>query len=518
MKNSVNDSRIRNVIINFGSGAFAQILNIILTFIVRTIFIRSLGSEYLGVNGLFTNILTILSFAELGIGNAIIYNMYKPIAQNDYEKIKVLMRLYCKCYKTIGITITIVGLSIIPFMKFIIKDTPNINENLILIYLLFLLNTVLSYFYTYKKSIISAYQKENIINNYKMYFFIIKNIIQVILLITTKNYIIFLVTQVICTVLENISISIKADKMFPYLKEKNIKNIDKNEQKNIFSNVRALVMYKLGSVILNGTDNIIISSFIGVQMVGICSNYTMIISSVVGILGSALNGVIASIGNLNTTKDSKRKEDSFYQILFITFWMFSFCSVAIMILITPFIELWIGEHYILVYSAVITLALHMYINGVQFAGHTYRTTLGLFEQGKFAPIIAASINIILSVILAKFMGITGVFLATSVARLCTTTWLDSYLVHKYEFKTSWIKFIKKYILYFLIFIFNFILCHFITKLFNYGKLINFILKTIVIIFIPNIVIFIVFYKSEEFIYIRNKLGNIFKKSKKLATN
>ena len=168
----MSSSRTKNTIINFGSGAFTQILNIVLSFIVRTIFIKNLSAEYLGVNGLFTNILTILSFAELGIGNAIIYNMYKPVSENDYEKIKSLMKLYRVSYRIIGIIVAVIGLSIIPFMNFIIKDAPDIKESLILIYLLFLLNTVLSYFYTYKKSIISAHQKEHIINNYKMYFYI----------------------------------------------------------------------------------------------------------------------------------------------------------------------------------------------------------------------------------------------------------------------------------------------------------------------------------------------------------
>ena len=199
--------------------------------------------------------------------------------------------------------------------------------------------------------------------------------------------------------------------------------------------------------------------------------------------------------------------------MFITSWLYNICSVAILILITPFIELWIGNDYILVYSAVIALVLHMYVNGVQFAGYTYRTTLGLFERGKNFPIIASVINITLSIILGKFIGITGIFLATSIARLCTTTWLDAYLVHKYEFKTPLIKFIKRYILYFLIFIINSVLCYFITELFKYTTIINFILSVGVVAFIPNIVMFIIFCKSKEFINIKNKILSILKSKK-----
>lgn len=504
----MSSSRTKNTIINFGSGAFTQILNIVLSFIVRTVFIKNLSAEYLGVNGLFTNILTILSFAELGIGNAIIYNMYKPVSENDYEKIKGLMKLYRVSYRIVGIIVAVIGLSIIPFMNFIIKDVPDIKESLILIYLLFLLNTVLSYFYTYKKSIISAHQKEHIVNNYKMYFYIIKSILQVLLLIFTKNFIIYLIIQITCTFLENLFTSIKANKMFPYLKDKNIENITEKEKKSIFSNVKSLVMYKLGSVILNGTDNIIMSSMISVGIVGICSNYTMIISSIVGVLGTALNGLTASIGNLNTIKDSSKKEATFYQTLFITSWLYSFCSIAVLILINPFIELWLGSEYILAYDAVIALVLHMYINGVQFTGYAYRTTLGLFEKGKYAPIIAAIMNIFLSIILARYIGITGIFIATSISRLCTTTWLDAYLVHKYEFKTPVIKFFKKYILYLVIFIISFIVCNYLSSLIMYNELTNFILKTILVILIPNIIMMIMFYKTDEFRAIKGKLFNV----------
>lgn len=503
----MSNSRTKNIIINFGTGAFSQILNIILNFVVRTIFVNVLGSEYLGINGLFTNILTVLSFAELGIGNAIIYNMYKPVSENNHEKIKSLMKLYGISYRIIGIVIAICGLCVIPFMNIIIKDIPDIDENLIIIYLLFLLNTVLSYFFTYKKSIISAYQKENIINNYRMYFYIIKSILQVSLLVISDNFTIFLLIQAFCTFIENLVISHKANKMFPYLKEKNIKNIDIEERKSIFNNAKSLVMYKFGSVILNGTDSIIMSAMISVGIVGMYSNYTMIISSVVGVLGTALNSITTSIGNLNVTNNSKIKEGIFYQILFVTSWLYNFCSVAILILINPFIELWLGSDYILPYTVVIALVLHMYINGVQFAGYTYRTTLGLFEKGKYAPILAAIINIVLSITLAKYMGITGIILATSISRLLTTTWLDAYLVYKYEFKMPVSKFFRKYIMYFLIFVMNCVVSYYLTYLVKGHGVIHFILKMIIVLLIPNIIMLITFQKSNEFKIIKNKLLN-----------
>ena len=282
-------SRTDNIVENMKTGLVVQLLNKILAFVVRTVFIKVLSTEYLGVNGLFTNILTILSFAELGIGNAIIFNMYKPVANNDKEKIKSLVKLYKKSYEIIGVLVFLVGMCIIPFLNLIIKDAPDIKENISFIYFLFLLDTALSYFFTYKKSIISAYQKESIINNYTTIIYLIRAVVQISFLLITKNFIVYLIIQILSTLILNIVLSLKADKMFPYLKEKNVQNLQDKEKKSIYANVKSLIIYKFGSVILNGTDNIIISSMINVSTVGLCSNYTLIIESVKAILKSILN-------------------------------------------------------------------------------------------------------------------------------------------------------------------------------------------------------------------------------------
>lgn len=263
----MSESRTENSIRNFRYAAIAQVLNTVISFISRTFFIKILGEQYLGINGLFTNVLTVLSFAELGIGNAIIYSMYKPIAQQDTEKINALMNLYKKCYTTIGIIVLIIGLCLMPFLNFIIKEVPKIPENLHIIYVLYLLNTASSYFFTYRKSIISGYQKEYIINRYKIIFIIIKNILQILFLLITKNFILYLLIQILCTFAENIIVFIKANRLYPFINEYKQSKVKIEEKKSIFKNVRALVLYKFGSVILNGTDSIIISKMVGVVAV-----------------------------------------------------------------------------------------------------------------------------------------------------------------------------------------------------------------------------------------------------------
>lgn len=508
----MKESRTKNSIKNFSYAAFTQIINTLINFIARTIFIKILGQEYLGINGLFTNILTVLSFAELGIGSAIIFSMYQPIEKKDEEKLKSLMQLYKKAYRIIGIVVLLIGLSVTPFLDFIIKDSPNIPEKLWFIYLLFLVNTAFSYFFTYKKSIISAHQKEYIINRYKLIFYLIKNVLQIVLLLLTRNFIIYLLIQILCTFLENIVLSKKADKMYPYLKDEKFKEIAKEEKKNIFKNIKSLAVYKFGSIILNGTDNIIISKLIGVIVVGIYSNYILIITSVTSVVGTALTSFTASIGSLNAIASKEQKEKVFYEILFITVWVYGGCTIALLILLNPFIKIWIGDDYLLNYWTIVAIVLHFYINGIQFAGYTFRTTSGLFTKGKIAPIIATMINIILSIGLGYKYGITGIILATSIARLISTTWIDPFLLHKYEFKTSMTKFFVKYIKYFVIVVTNYCICYYITSFIGEGIL-NFIIKTIIVAIVPNLIFLLVFFRMPEFTNVLKRIKLIINKDK-----
>ncbi len=501
----MGESRTKNTIRNVRTGAIVQLINKLMAFIVRTVFIKMLNSEYLGVNGLFTNVLTILSFAELGIGTAIIFNMYKPVAENDKEKIKSLMKLYQKSYNTIGVGVFVIGLLIIPFMNVIVKDVPNIKENIIFIYILFLFNTASSYFFTYKKSIIYAHQKQSIIDNIDSIFYLAKSIFEILFLIITRNFIVYLVIQIFGTFLENVIIAIKANRMYPYLKEKDAKKLNKEESKSIFDNVKSLIIYKFGGVIMSGTDNILISSLVNVSTVGLCSNYVLIINSIRAIILSALNGVTASVGNLNAVGNTKQKEKVFYQITFVNYIVYSFCAIAFMVLLNPFIELWLGQDYVLGMAVPIALSISFYIEGLRNPGYTYRTTLGLFKRAKSTPYIGAVTNIVLSILLCKLFGVAGIFMATSIAQLVSYSWIDPYLIHEYEFKTPVSNYFKKYIMYAIIFVISTIICLVLSNFITIKGIIGFIIKIIIVCSVPNIINFVVFRKNEEFKELKEKM-------------
>ena len=501
----MEESRTKNTIRNVKTGAIVQLVNKLMAFVVRTVFIKCLNSEYLGVNGLFTNILTILSFAELGIGTAIIFNMYKPIAEDDKEKIKSLMKLYKKSYNSIGVIVFVLGLLVIPFMGVIVKDAPNIKENLIIIYIMFLVNTSASYFFTYKKSIISAHQKQSVIDNIDSIFYFVKSVIEIVILLLTKNFILYLTVQILSTICENIILSIKADKMYPYLKSKDVKSLDKKESKNIFDNVKSLIVYKFGGVIMTGTDNVLISMLVNVGTVGYCANYTMIIQSIKSIISSALNGVTASVGNLNAVGDAKQKEKVFYVITFANYLVYSFTALAFIVLLNPFIKIWLGENYVLGIEVAIALSVSYFIEGLRTPGYTYRTTLGLFQKGKITPYIGAVTNIICSVLLCKWFGVAGIFMATSIAQLVSYSWIDPYLIHKYEFKTPVSKYFKKFIMYIIIFAIEVLICLELSKLITVGGIQGLIINGVMVCIVPNLINLLVFYKTSEFKELVSKL-------------
>lgn len=422
-----NKSRVKNVMNNVFFSLICQAVNLIMQFVGRTVFIHTLTEEYLGINGLFANILTILSFAELGIGEAIIFNLYKPLAENDRKKTASLMLLYKKAYTLIGIFVAVAGVCVVPFLNVIIKDTPDIAESLTLVYLLFLFDTASSYFFAYKKSIIIADQQNYLVELYTQGVKVCMVILQCAVLLTTGNYIAYLLLQIAGTLCSNIVLSRKAEKMYPYLKDK-AEKLPKSETANIFKNVRSLVIYKFGSVILNGTDNIIISATMKVAYVGLVSNYNLIINACSSVLGRVVNAFTASLGNVNAIEKNDKKYFVFRKVFMINSWMYGFVAVCLQLLTNDFIRLWIGEKYVLSEWVLTALALHFYIFGVHSTASTYRTTLGLFVKGKIAPVLAAILNIFLSLWLGKLIGLSGIFFATSISRILTMGIVDPIIV------------------------------------------------------------------------------------------
>lgn len=478
-----------------------QAVNTLMNFLVRFVFIKCLPIDYLGLNGLFTNILMILSLAELGIGTAIVYSMYKPIATNDKKKISILMKLYAKIYNAIGIFILIIGVCLIPFLDIFIKNQPNIN-GLIYIYLMFLLDTVLSYFFSYKRSLITADQKEYILSIIRSIFIFIKTILQIVILLITKNYFLYLGIQIITTLCENLMVSYIVDKKYSYLKEYNGK-LTQEETKEIVDNVKALFIYKFATVFLGGIDNLVISMKLGITWVAKYSNYTLIINAIFNIINMFISSITASIGNFIVLENDQEQELLLERISFAVFLIFGFCSTCLYCLLNPFIIIYCGEEYLLHQNVVILIIINFYIQGMMTPIWTFRTTKGLFVQGRWRPIISAMINFILSFILADYLGIAGIILATIIARVVTNLWFDPYIIYKKGWNKLPTSYYKKFLLYTFLLFLEILMVSVIISLFDISYLLGgFVIRTVMVVFLGLIfAIIILFYHNDKVYYI-----------------
>lgn len=428
-------SRISNVLLNSFTGILSHTCKILLSFLVRIVFIQHLAQEYLGVSGLFSNILTILSLAELGVGGAIEYTLYKPVAQRDYRTIASLLSLYRKTYLVIGCAIGGVGLMLIPLLPVLIRDAGAVKD-LSVIYTLYLLNTIVSYFSAHKRSIFIADQRERVLSRCKILFAVALSAAQCAILLLTSNFLLYLTMQLLCTIAENVYISIRADREYPFLKEYKGEHLPSDQIKSIVKNVKALMIYKVGSTALDGSDNIILSAFEGLAWVGKLSNYTLIISSVNTLVTQCVTALTASVGNYIAKESPEHHEGLLRKASLYAFCLFGASAVCLACLSSPFIRLMFGPDYDLNPEAVAVLVLNYYIYGMMCPIWTFRSTMGLFVHGKLRPLASAVINIFVSIWLAKLIGPVGVLLGTTITRVTTNVWFDPYVIYKHGLKRS----------------------------------------------------------------------------------
>ena len=504
------ENSIKNAIVS----VILNLVSIIIGFVAQRIFIKILGTEYLGINGLFSNVLSMLSIVELGIGSAIIYNLYKPIAEKDEEKVKSLMQFYKVSYRYIALAITIIGILIIPFLKRIVGDV-NIPENIILIYALFLIDIIASYLLTYKRSILYANQKTYIINIVHICYLIVMNAFQLIILSITHNYILYLIVKILFRILENIVITIIANKKYPYIKDKNIKLLEKETKKNILTKVKGLVYHKIGGFIVLGSDNIIISYFLGVETVGLYSNYHLIIQAINNLFTQVFNSLTATIGNLLIENDKEKSYGVYKSMLFLNSWIFAFGCSGLSCIMEPFITVWIGTEFILPFEVLIVLVINFYIQGMRRTNNTFKEAAGIFYEDRFVPIMESVVNIIASVILVKIFGLLGVFLGTIISTFILFFYSYPKFVYMPLFNKNYRNYIKDFMTYLIVaFISTFLSYLAISYIHISNVYIQIIINLILVCIIPNFIHILFFYKTKEFKYCKSIIMNLLNKLKK----
>lgn len=484
-----------------------QAFGLIISFIARIIFVKFLSDEYLGLNGLFTNLLTMLSLVELGVGSALVYSLYKPLADGDNEKVKSLMDLYRKAYNIIGGVVLIIGILFIPFYRYLISEVPSISH-LDFIYILFVLNTAISYFYSYKRSLIICDQKRYIATIYRYVFYFLLNVFQIIVLFLTHNYILYLITQVVFTWLENICISIKADRMYPYLKDKNIKKLDKKELNTISKNVRAMLFHKIGGVVVNSTDNILISKLVGLIAVGMYSNYYLITSALDTITAQFFNAITASVGNLGACTNSKKVKETFNTTFFLNYLIYGVITVCLLILFNPFIEVWLGKKYLFDFGVVLVITICFYLKGIRKTCLTFKDALGLFWQDRYKPIIESIINLVASIILGIRYGVLGIFMGTIISTVTTSLWIEPYVLYKYYFKENIIDYLYRFIKYTLVVVLTYLMVQKIVILISINGILGLLIKGVVSLILSILIMTIVFIKTNEIKHVKKIFKDI----------
>lgn len=498
-----DDSRLGNTLRNFKFGAAAQLVVTLLGFVSRTVFIRVLGMEYSGVNGLYTSILDVLSLTELGLADVVIYSLYKPLAEGDTDRLAALMGYYKVIYRYIAFAVGVIGLCLVPFLRVLVKSQID-RFHLVLYYLMFLANSVCSYLLVYKASIIQADQKRYLISKYNMLFKLLATLLQIVLLLVLRNFTVYLSIQIGMTVVNNLYISRKADKLYPFLREK--AELPKEEKKSIFRDVRHMFSYKAGGQLLNGTDNLYISSMISTATVGIYDNYTMIQTMVVTAFTNTLNqAVLGSIGNLNATGTQEQKKRIFDVYSLVFSWITTFCTLSLLALYNPFIRIWAGEDWLLPTSTVAVICLNYFLPNVLTPVWSYRNTTGLFRETRDILLYAAGINLVLSYFMGLRWGLTGILAATAVSRVLTSFWYEPYLLHKRIFGCSSIPFFLRQGACLGVVVLSFAVITLVSGLCGLGVWGDFFLRGVLCLVIPNGLLLALNFRTEAFGYLKEKL-------------
>lgn len=456
-------SRTNNTIINAATGIRTQFLTTVIQFIARTVFIRCLGRSYLGINGLFSNILTMLSLTELGLDTAMNYKLYKPLAEGDVPRLQILMKFYRQAYLIIGLAMIGLGLAIIPFLPVLIKDYDSIISlgiNPVLIFVLFVLQNSTSYLFCASQSaIIKADQKMYIVNRVHLLVTITVAIIQIITLEMYKNFILYTVLNVFSVVLLNLITAEIAVTLYPSVFVKTKRHISKEEVWGIYKDLGALFIFKVNSVVVKATDNLVLSAFIGIDIVGQYSNYALFYSSSIVFLNKLYSSIDASIGNLFATETIEKKYRFFKIMNYLTVVIFGTAAVGIAVCSDELISIWIGKDYVITNQFALLIGIEIILHGLKQNLTQIRNASGVFRQMWYRPFIGIVVNIVVSIWLVQIYGIHGVIIGTIASDLLSNLLFDPSIIYKYSFKNEKrvINYYLKNMLYFAVLAVTFII-------------------------------------------------------------
>ncbi len=484
----------RNII----SGTILKLYQTLFPFLMRTAMIYWMGVQYLGLNSLFVSVLQVLNLAELGVGSAMVYSMYQPIINDDVKKICALENLYKIYYRWIGIIIGIIGVFLTPFVPYLIKGNVPRDTNIYVLYLLNLFATVLSYWlYAYKNSILSAYQRIDVISKVTMITNTIQYVSQLFIIYYLKNYYLYIIALIVSQVLNNILTAVYVSKMYPLYKPQGDVNIV--EKRKINRRIKDLFTSKIGAVVVNSADTIVISSFLGLSMLAIYQNYFYIITSVIGFVDVLFQSVTAGIGNSILVESKEKNFEDLCVFTLIISWTSGVAACCMLTIFQPFMDIWIGKSLELELPAVICLCIYFYIYEINRLLNTYKDAGGIWHQDRYRPLVTALSNLVLNLIMVQFIGIYGIILSTVFSMLFVgMPWiLNNLFTTLFEEKQK-IKYIKNILFFSLITIIVATMNYMICSILNFGTIGTIVFRLIVSIIFPNLIFVIIYHRIPEF--------------------
>ncbi len=505
--------RTKKAINNLIFGFINKLIRTLFPFFIRKIFIQMIGLEYLGLTSFCNSIIGVLNLADLGFGGVVIYFMYKPASENNYEEMGKYLNFIRKTYAIVGIIIFIAGLIIMPFLKFFIHDTIPSNVNLYKVFFIFLLNSVISYcLFAYKNTILNVFQRVDIDNKISSIYSIITYIAEFLILIFLKNYYCYIVILPVITILSNLTRAKIVDHFYPNIKCHG--QLSKEEKKVFIQKITATFFFKIDSIVITMADSIVISSFLGLLVLAKYNNYFLILNSVAGFLTVINGSFLPSIGNSVVTESMEKNYSDMKFLLFVYFWILCFCTSCFLCLYQPFMEIWLGKEALLPFSTVICILIYFYSWYSCTPVNLYKDANGFWTQDRFRPLIEAPFNLILNIILIKIIGLNGVLLSTAVTLAFISLPVVYWVMNKYYFigKIKDYTFCTiKYLLYsILINVVNYFICQQIKLSLWPTFFLNLLICTL-----TSVILFpLPFIKSSEFIRIIELKNKIIHKIRK----
>lgn len=433
-----NNSRTKNSVINLITSMGGQLLSILMRFVVRTVFIRTLGAQYLGINGLFADILTMLSLTELGIDTAINFQLYKPLANKDDKRVRVLLKFYKLAYRVIGLAILLLGVCLIPLLPHLIRDYDSLAPmgiNATVIFLLYLMQSVSSYlFFAYRSVVMRANQKKYVLDVADYAVTLVANVVKILVLIFFKDFVLYTASALLFYIIQNLVNAVIAQKYYPGLFTKEEDSLSREEIKGLFQDCGAIFVYKVNAVVLKATDNLVLSKFIGLTMVGLYSNYLLFCTTIKTLLSKVYAAVSASMGNLFATSDMEKRYRFFQIMNYLTFLLYGTAGVGLAVCSDELIRVWVSDTYVIPQPFATLIGLETLMIGLVNNMGQIRNVSGVFRQMWFRPVLGIVINLVVSVALVQVCGIYGVILGTIVSLLLTNFLVDPSVIHKHSFQ------------------------------------------------------------------------------------